>query len=61
MQTLEETGSAGMESAKKEQALGGAGNVRLILNNETVLIPTPSPDPKGKSLNTGSKHCLTLI
>ncbi|OAL03683.1 MFS general substrate transporter [Phaeosphaeriaceae sp. SRC1lsM3a] len=27
-------------------ALGGAGNVQLILNNETVLIPTPSPDPK---------------
>lgn len=23
------------------------GTVKLIVNKETVLIPTPSPDPKG--------------
>lgn len=50
---LEETGSFSQTvgDANKEKALSGAGNVQLILNNETVLIPTPSPDPKGMSTN----------
>jgi hypothetical protein len=26
------------------------GTVQLVYHNETVLIPTPSPDPKGKSV-----------
>jgi hypothetical protein len=25
------------------------GNVKLLQGNETVLVPTPSPDPNGKS------------
>jgi len=51
MHHLEETGrfSPAIEDDKKGKALSGAGNVQLILNNETVLIPTPSPDPKGTS------------
>lgn len=36
-----------VESTIKAPTFGAAGNVQLILNNETVLIPTPSPDPKG--------------
>ncbi|PVI05797.1 MFS general substrate transporter [Periconia macrospinosa] len=35
-----------MESITKTPTYRAAGNVQLILNNETVLIPTPSPDPK---------------
>jgi hypothetical protein len=60
---LEETGSfsPAMEDAKKEKALGGAGNVQLILNNETVLIPTPSPDPKGTLSGTGKGQPLTVL
>jgi hypothetical protein len=26
------------------------GNVKLLQGNETVLVPTPSPDPNGKSI-----------
>lgn len=25
------------------------GNVKLLKDGETVLVPTPSPDPNGKS------------
>lgn len=59
---LEETGSISpaMEGVKKAKALGGAGNVQLILNNETVLIPTPSPDPKGKSTDVRPNQPLTI-
>jgi hypothetical protein len=49
IQHLEQTSMSpsDLESSVKAPALGAAGNVQLILNNETVLIPTPSPDPKG--------------
>jgi hypothetical protein len=59
---LEETGSfsPATEGDKKEKALGGAGNVQLILNNETVLIPTPSPDPKGTSTDLRTERPLTI-
>lgn len=59
---LEESGSVSlaMGDAKREKALSGAGNVQLILNNETVLIPTPSPDPKGKSIVKGAMQHLTI-
>jgi hypothetical protein len=59
---LEETGSfsPATEGDKKEKALAGAGNVQLILNNETVLIPTPSPDPKGTSTDLRTERPLTI-
>lgn len=59
---LEETGSfsPAMEAERKEMALGGAGNVQLILNNETVLIPTPSPDPKGTLTHMEVERLLTI-
>jgi hypothetical protein len=28
------------------------GNVKLLQGNETVLVPTPSPDPNGKTKST---------
>jgi MFS family permease len=44
-----------MESTTKTPTFGAAGNVQLILNNETVLIPTPSPDPKGMIIRMNQK------
>jgi len=38
-----------MSSSSDNYAQGPkvVGNVQLIRGNETVLVPTPSPDPKG--------------
>jgi hypothetical protein len=33
----------------KNIPIGPVGTVLLIDHNEVVLIPTPSPDPRGKS------------
>lgn len=48
-----ESFDAGHVSEDKVSPLPGdsqtnvTGTVRLLLDNETVLLPTPSPDPKG--------------
>lgn len=36
-----------MGRGARTQGAGGAGTVRLLDENTVVLIPTPSPDPKG--------------
>jgi hypothetical protein len=42
-----------IDSSKEKSEYDGrgtrrvVGNVQLLVDNETVLIPTPSPDPNG--------------
>ena len=35
------------------------GNVKLLQDGETVLVPTPSPDPNGMSDKTGVLRAWT--
>lgn len=37
------------------------GTVQMLSQNETVLVPTPSPDPKGKSYTELRGERETLV
>lgn len=42
------TGTADGDEITMSPAKRTVGTVQLLVKNETVLIPTPSPDPKGE-------------
>jgi hypothetical protein len=47
VQTMESL-SAGEDDITLAAEKEVVGTVQLLVKNETILIPTPSPDPKGR-------------
>ncbi len=51
--TMDKTFEAKHIEAQDEPKPQIMGNVKLLQDGETVLVPTPSPDPNGTSDKTG--------